>query len=349
VDFAARVDNRFYTRTCYPASGGASSRTFQLAPGQHAQIDLIPLTATTATVRGHVRNAPPQTGFGVYLAPDDASANFGQTFGGSVDPSQGTFLIRGVPPGRYRLRADVRYTVQGAGGGGQKQLSAELPVDIGGSDVDGLDLALDAGGTLDVVFHGLTENHIDPTAAMATLQRADSSRGGYGSMRQEDGSFHFDGVPPGRYRIGAGTPAETCVESIQVGEREVRGATLEIAAGAALRADVSISKNCGSIRMRAVRDGEAVPDAKVVLLFSGTAKDPGDLKEDFINDEGEYSFSGLSPGRYLLWAWPVQGKGAMAGPRSLAAVEQQATVVEVKAGEPVHIDVPVLQDEGKAQ
>jgi hypothetical protein len=139
------------------------------------------------------------------------------------------------------------------------------------------------------------------------------------------------------------------VESIQVGEREVRGATLEIAAGAALRADVSISKNCGSIRMRAVRDGEAVPDAKVVLLFSGTAKDPGDLKEDFINDEGEYSFSGLSPGRYLLWAWPVQGKGAMAGPRSLAAVEQQATVVEVKAGEPVHIDVPVLQDEGKGQ
>ena len=35
VDYATRVENRFYARTC--------SRAFQLAPGQHAQVDLSPL------------------------------------------------------------------------------------------------------------------------------------------------------------------------------------------------------------------------------------------------------------------------------------------------------------------
>jgi hypothetical protein len=39
----------------------------------------------------------------------------------------------------------------------------------------------------------------------------------------------------------------------------------------------------------------------------------------------------------------------MAGPASLAAVEQQATVVEVTAGDPVHVDVPLLATEGTGQ
>jgi hypothetical protein len=50
-----------------------------------------------------------------------------------------------------------------------------------------------------------------------------------------------------------------------------------------------------------------------------------------------------------LWAWAVEGTGAITGPASLAAVEPQATTVEVKEGEPVRIDVPLLKDEEKAQ
>ena len=162
VDYTARVDNRFYTRTC--------ARPFQLAPGQHAQVDLSPLTGATATVRGRVRNLPPQTGFSLFLAPEDTGVN--QNYGAFVDPSQGTFTIRGVQPGRYRLRASVSYS------GGT--LNAELPVDVGGSDVDGLDVVLDAGGTVDVAFHGLTENHIDPASVSASLRNVDSRSGSYG-------------------------------------------------------------------------------------------------------------------------------------------------------------------------
>jgi hypothetical protein len=39
----------------------------------------------------------------------------------------------------------------------------------------------------------------------------------------------------------------------------------------------------------------------------------------------------------------------MPGPASLAAVELQATAVEVKAGDPVQVDVTLLQNEGTGQ
>jgi hypothetical protein len=302
-------------------------------------VDLSPLTGATATVRGRVRNLPPQTGFSLFLAPEDTGVN--QNYGAFVDPSQGTFTIRGVQPGRYRLRASVSYS------GGT--LNAELPVDVGGSDVDGLDVVLDAGGTVDVALHGLTENHIDPTSVSASLRNVDSSSGSYGATPGKEGALHFGGLPPGRYRLGARIAEGGCVESVKLGSREVRGATFDLAAGAALHFDVTMSNNCGSIETRAMRGDAPVPGAKVVLLLSGTAQAPGDMMEDFADDEGEYSFTGLTPGRYLLWSWAVEGKGAIAGPASLAAVEQQATTVEVKGGDTVHVDVPLLSGEDKGQ
>ncbi len=336
VDYATHVDNRFYARTC--------NRAFQLAPGQHAQVDVNPQAAAMATVGGHARNLPPQGGFSVNLTPDDGSEGFNQ-INAFVNAQLGTYTIRGVPPGHYRLRAQSSLNANGV----QRLLLADLTVDVGSSDMDGLDVVFDSPGTVDVALHGVAENKIDAERVTMILRGAYGPGDFRGSTRDKDGAFHFDAVTPGSYRLSAWAPEESCVESVKLGDRDVRGVPFEVAAGAALHLDVAMSKNCGSIRMRAVRDDAAVPGAKVVLLLSGTAKDPGELKEDFANDEGEFVFPGLTPGRYLVWAWAVDGTGAMAGPASLADVEPQATTVEVTAGDPVKVDVPLLKDGGKGQ
>ena len=334
VDYTTRVDNRFYTRTC--------NRAFQLSPGQRAQVDLSPPAGPAATVRGHVRNAPPQTGFQVYLSPEAGSEGWSRV-GALVDAAQGTYVLRGVAPGRYRLRASAYAST----GGVRKDSMAVIPVDVGTSDMDGVDVVLDSGGTVDVALHGLAENQIEPKDVSVNLRGVDAIGDNHQSTGAKDGGFHLDGLAPGSYRLSLAMPEDICVESVKLGGREVRGLPFDVPGGAAVHLDVAVSRNCGAIRMRAMRDDAAVPGAKVVLLLSGTAKDPGELKEDFANDEGEFWFSGLTPGRYLVWAWAVEGKGAMAGPASLAAVEQQATVVEVTAGDPVRVDVPLLADEGK--
>jgi protocatechuate 3,4-dioxygenase beta subunit len=332
VDFATRTDNRAYAHTC--------SRAFQISPGQHAQVDLSPTTTTTATVRGKVRNLPPSTGFSVNLGVDEGGDSFVLPFNAFVDVTQGTFTIRGVPPGHYHLLTNVYTNTPPASG----PLSAEFPLEVGGSDIDGLDVAVDSQGSVDVTFLG------DSSGTGASLRSVTSTtRAERGAVRNKDGSFHFAGVSPGRYWLDARTSEDVCVQSVKLGDRDIRGAPFELAAGAALHFEVALSNRCGGIRIRATRDDAAVPGAKVVLLLSGTPKEPGNMMQDFANDEGEVTFSGLAPGRYLLWAWAVQGTGAITGPASLAAVEAQATAVDVTAGNPVRADVPLLADEGKGQ
>jgi protocatechuate 3,4-dioxygenase beta subunit len=334
VDYAARVDSRTYARTC--------NRVFQLSPGQRAQVDLTPLAAPTVTVRGHVRNAPAQTGFSVNLISEDDNLVHGGVTNAFVDGAQGTFTIRGVLPGRYRLRAQT-YSNTPA----QKPLVAEVPLDVGGSDVEGVDVALDSQAVVDVALHGMSQDRIDHVRV--TLRSSDPDGAFRGNVQTMDGAFQLQPVSPVSYRLSLQTPAESCVESVKLAGHEIRGASFDVAAGAALHIDVAITQNCGSVHLRAVREGAAVARARVVLLRSGTAKDPGDLSEDYTNDEGEFTFSGLTPGRYLVWAWAVEGQGAIAGPSSLAAVEQQATVVDVKAGDPTKVDVPLLAAEGTGQ
>jgi protocatechuate 3,4-dioxygenase beta subunit len=332
VDYTARVDNRYYARTC--------SRALQLSPGQRAQIDLSPAAGTAATVRGRVRNLPPQAGFSAFLAPQDDGQRLA-SFSAYVDASQGTFTARGIQPGRYLLR------VQSYGSAQMLPVAAEVPLDVGGADIDGLEVELGAEATVTVAFQGLDEDRMKGLTAQ--LRGVGTSGTTHGNTQPKAGEFQFQGLSPGRYRLALRTPAESCVESVKLGGREMRGAVFSVAAGAALHFDVAVSQSCGAIQVRAVRDGEAVPHAKLVLLLSGTASDPGELREVTTDDEGGYLFSGLTPGRYLLWDWALDGKGAMVGPSSLAAVEQQATVVEVTAGEPVKVDVPLLAPEGSGQ
>ena len=105
-----------------------------------------------------------------------------------MDPAQGTFTIRGVPPGHYRLRAQVTSNV----GGTYKTSVGDIPVDVGGSDIDGLDVALDAPATVDVTFHGLAENQIDPDDVNVDLHSTDASGGNHGTVRGKDDGYHFD-------------------------------------------------------------------------------------------------------------------------------------------------------------
>jgi hypothetical protein len=333
VDYTTRVDNRYYARTC--------SRAFQLSPGQRAQIDLSPAAGTAATVRGHVRNLPPQAGFSAFLLPQDDGQQAAGSFSAFVDASQGTFTARGVQPGHYLLR------VQSFGNAQMLPLTAEVPLDVGGADIDGLEVELGVEATVTVAFQGVDEDRMKGlTAELHGVGLSGMTRG---SAPPRAGEFQFQGLSPGRYRLSLRTPAESCVESVKLGGRELRGAVFSVAAGAALHFDVAVSQSCGAIQVRAVRDGETVPNANVVLLVSGTPGDPGELKEVTTDDEGGFLFSGLTPGRYLLWDWAMGGKGAMIGPSSLAAVEQQATVVEVTAGDPVKVDVPLLAAEGSGQ
>ena len=166
IDYAARVDNRYYARTC--------SRAFQVSPGQRAQIDLSPAAGAAATVRGHVRNLPPQAGFSAFLLPKDDGQLATGSFSAFVDASQGTFTGRGVQPGHYLLRVQSYGSTQY-----MLPLTAEVPVDVGGSDIDGIEVELGAEASVTVAFHGLAEDRMKGlTAQLRGVSTSGMTRGG---------------------------------------------------------------------------------------------------------------------------------------------------------------------------
>ena len=227
VDFAARPASRAYTRTC--------GRTFSLAPGQQAQIDLSPTTSPTAILSGHYRNLPSQTGVGITLTTTDDGPL--QGFGSSLDTAQATFTIRNVPPGHYRLR------------GNAGTLHADVPVDVSGSDISGIELTFDLTPSVNIAFHGLTENQIDSEKVNALFEAVDSGWATGGGRKSKEGTV-VDGVPPGRYLLKISGPPDVCMQSVRWGDRELLGVPFDIAAGSSPQLDVTFSKNCGTIAAR---------------------------------------------------------------------------------------------------
>src|SRR5260370_5157398 len=94
---------------------------------------------------------------------------------------------------------------------------------------------------------------------------------------------------------------------------------------------------------------QPVPDATVLLLLSGSAKNPGDLVTGFTDDQGDFSFPALPFGRYQLWAWGVDEYGSVVGPMNLADEEKHAITVSVNGEETGTVDLMLMKQEVEAK
>ena len=101
-------------------------------------------------MRGRFVNPPPNHGFSVVMTPEEPLIA-GRYLNAFVDPARGTFVFRGITPGRYQLRADVNWR---EASGASKSMTAGITVDVGNSDIDGLELTMESAATIEVVSHG---------------------------------------------------------------------------------------------------------------------------------------------------------------------------------------------------
>ncbi len=342
VDFASRSEPRFYARSCY---GGPRPATVRVAPGRRIDVDLTLGTTSAVWVRGHLLNVTPNPVPTIQLIREDPFDAGRATQFANLDISKGTFAFWGVAPGRYWLQADVDPQNTDTQ---QKRLTGRLLIDVGNSDLHDLDLPLVPAGEMDVVLHGPEGKKIEPGAVTISLRSTASGRPGSGwAEAQPNGPFRFRGLSPGSYWLVSRTKDPFCVLAVRLGDEDVLHRVVTITPAATTRLDVTVSDRCGVIKGRAVSREKPVPDAKMLLLLSGSASDPGDLFSDYADDRGEFLITGLAPGRYQLWAWHVDEFGSFAGPASLAGEEARATTVVLRDAETATVDVELLKPEGQ--
>jgi len=271
--------------------------------------------------------------------PHDAGSQF---FPASIDSAKGTFEFRGVPPGNYRLESNL----QGQTSQGEKvSLSAQLPIVVGTVDMDAIELVLQPSGEIEVALHGPENNKPDlDTVSLGLRSTTQEQSAIQWANSAESGSLRLT-MPPGSYWLLTRSRDKVCVQSAKLGTHEVLHGTLRVTSGASARLDVTVSPHCGIIKGRVMSNDQPVPDAKVLLLLSGSAKDPGDLVTGFTDDQGDFSFPALPFGRYQLWAWSVDQFAAFVGPMNLADEEKHAITVSVNGEEPVTVDLILLTQE----
>ena len=233
----------------------------------------------------------------------------GNSNGAPVRPD-GAFEIWRPTPGKYTIQA-TWYN------GASPLSSAPMELEIGDSDVDNLSLQLlpaeDIQGRVEFVDEEARNPPPPPqrnsspglpAVAAQTPQRRIGLRNSDGiqvvsaAAVGEDGSFTLFKVPPGKYRVYIAAP-RVYVQSVQLGQTAMEGATLDIrngSAGAAL--SVRVASATGKVQGIVTDEKGPVAGARVVLgEEAGNRITPAFTTT---REDGSYSFAAVAPGKYMI-------------------------------------------------
>jgi hypothetical protein len=341
VDYAQPDRRRYYQRACAPAEPVSSTpaSVLRISAGQHANVDLALIASPTVMVKGRISSDFESVNLrlvSISLLPDVGLAQ-----SSNVQNHQPEFTFSSVAPGRYRLEATGQRKLEK---GGFETLLADMPVDVGGTDLEGLDVAPQPAAAIELRFH---ESEPGLEAAVTALGLLPAMHAGPLVFAQQgnDKVRRFQALREGAYWLYTRTTGEkkVCITGAHLGDRDVFRQPVVLTAGMSAQLTLTLSSHCAIIAGRVVSNGQPAPGARIVVLLRGTPENPGDSWSGFTDPEGGFELSDIAAGRYLVWAWQDDDSGLSVGPPDLAAVARLATVVAVKEGDTAKSEIVVLK------
>jgi hypothetical protein len=196
----------------------------------------------------------------------------------------GKFTVWNLPPGKHRLWARSG-TLS----------SASVEVDVGGTDIEGIELALmlpfEVRGRVD--WEGTPP--AEPKLLEFELQPPFSLRQPLDLNASADGALYATGVEPERYEVRA--PRGAYIRSMFLGAVEERDGVLDLSRGAREPVLIRVSAAVASVS-GVIRDAKAVvAEANVELERAGYGGRP---QWESSRADGSYAFANLAPGHYKL-------------------------------------------------
>jgi len=286
--------------------------------------------ATTARMRGVMVGLSPRREGG------DSAAFTG------CDES-GAFDIRGVVPGSYDLIAFQ--------GGREGALSAWRQIEVGDTDLDGIELVLRPGADLAGRARIEAAGGAPPSLQNARVSLlVDDPRMPFNPPAPaavgEDGSFVLKGVGEGVYRLDiAPLPDDCYIKSIKAGGAEAVDGRFTVGQSGTGPIEIVLSAAGGRIEGAAAAGDQPVPGATVVLVPESSRRDQYGLYRDTKADQnGRFAFNGIAPGDYTLFAWDEIEPGAWRDPAVLDKYGKQGRQIRVEEkSRQSSIDVAVIR------
>jgi len=342
-------DDDNYPPTYYPGTQDLAYATpLQLRPGEEAPATDITLTLSAAVrVRGRVINAvagQPGRGGMVFLRRRESGVRaFGPGNMTRVDDPQGDFEISGVTPGQYELLAQWS--------DGEKRYDTRMPVDIGTTDVEGINLVLAPGTQLSGRVHVEGASKSDVQDLRVQLESEEETMGfrrGAGPVKA-DGSFLLANVSAGEYHLSvSGMPDDSYLKAVRMGGQDVLEEGFKVNPGqGGGTLEIVISPQGGHIEGAVVDENQQPVEAsRVVLVPDPPRREQTRLYYSATTDQyGHYSLRGISPGDYRIFSWKEVESGAYQDPEFLKPYEDLGETLRVKEGDQLNQQVRLIPDD----
>ena len=284
-----------------------------------------------ATIRGRVIAPPNATNVdaGMMIVSENSSSSTS----GSTTGKDFHFEFFGVAPGPLFLVGS--YVLNG------QRHSTSLPIEVGGSDIDGIELRplppTELGGQVRIAG----ETTVKPSQLQLTLDAP--GRGNYNAAMQEDGTFTFRGVAPAPYRVTVGKMQQLYIKSIHWGTTEITDTPLDITGGVPPRTELSVVLGADGGQLEGVvtnEKGEPCESVTVTLIPAGGHRSRPFYKFPTTDAAGKVTIRGIAPGTYKVLAWDkVDNNAVMYDPDFLHAYESYAQTVEILPGAKKTLDL----------
>jgi len=333
---AANLPRLVYAPLFYPGTADPSgaARVEAQPGGLLAGIDFRMIPATGVTVRGRVRPSSFDGFLQVSLEPNDPLRRGIGGRGTRTNPSTGEFQIPNVQPGSYELIA--------GGTAGNQPYFAKIPVEVGTSAPDPIELQLSPGsqipGTL--VIEGDAKQPPNPNPIRVMLNPAGNQRM-FGAQPQaevkSDGAFVLESVIPGRWRIQLNSPGY--VKSVTLGDKEISGDVIEITAAAApLKIVMGTKYTQLAVSVSPPPSGAG---SLAGLAWAATSS----IQQNFgFDSQGRANLS-VPPGRYHVCGVEDQSRMVMQNRALRKALESRCETVDVLEGGPQKVQVSRISSE----
>jgi hypothetical protein len=264
----------------------------ELPAGHETRVDLSVRLVPAVRVRGTVTGMPKNQGAAVTL--QQRGANRGQV---NVRPANitpdGHFEVRGVTPGSYILATDY----WGAG----SRLTARVPVEVGGSDVEGIAVHLEPGPSIagSVRVESTTGKTLPDQAWQLNLRSPDPTIGG-GQLKwsKDRTTFTIADTTPGTYRLEGTPPPPFYLKSAMLGGRDISREEVPIGQSAG-QLEVVLSDDSGTIE-GIVQDADGQPAARATVMAIQEGRSPRNIPSGV---DGHFRIANLAPGDYRIYAW----------------------------------------------
>jgi hypothetical protein len=284
------------------------------------------------------------------------SRDFSLVLNGAEMHKDGSFVIHDVSPGSYTILASIE--------GSPVPMTARQSLQVGSTNVEGLRLSPQPGGTLQGRMRVEARNgaaRFDPDRVFLSLQSADTEqdegmlagRESFSNLAHvsRDGSFQWTEVPAGSYYVqvmGDTTANEGWfVKSVMAGGRDVNESGITVDGGT-VSLDLVISANGGVVEGVAVdRKGEPVANAVVVAVPEARMRPRIDHYRKTVADQtGRFSVRGLRPGDFTVFAWENVEDEAFYNPDFLKLFEGRGSALHVSEAERKSLQLEAIPESG---